>query len=77
MLEKQLYLEPKVSCLITKCPARIKESIPFEDKLLQLVKNIKFRKCRNEFQKKLFDDIKRVKLSEKNSKSSRQDIQYV
>ena len=33
-----------------KCPPQLKELIPFEDDLVDLVKNIKSRKVRNDFQ---------------------------
>ena len=56
--EKEEDPVPETYGLIShKCPAKIKELIPFEDELLRLVKNIKFRKVRNVYQKKLFHDI--------------------
>ena len=36
----------------------MKELIPFENELVELMKNIKFRKIRNTFQEKLKEDIK-------------------
>ena len=41
------------SLKINKCPLQIKELIPFEDDLVDLGKNIKFCKVRNNFQMKL------------------------
>lgn len=37
----------------------------FEDDLVRLVKKIKFRKVKNQFQNKLKDDIKKVHSSNK------------
>ena len=47
------------------CPAQVKELVPFENDLIQLVKNIKFRKIKNDFQKKLSKDIRDFKSSNK------------
>ena len=49
----------------TKCPPQLKELIPFEDDLIDLVKNIKFRKVRNDFQMKLHEDLRKVRSSKK------------
>ena len=48
-----------------KCPRQLKELIPFEDDLVDLVKNIKFRKVRNDFQMKLHEDLRKVRSSKK------------
>ena len=47
------------------CPPQIPELIPFEEELIHLVKEVKFRKVRNNFQKKLSDDIKMITSSSK------------
>ena len=41
----------------------MKELIPFENDLVELIRNIKFRKIRNTFQEKLKEDIKLIKES--------------
>ena len=46
-------------------PRPVKELTPFENKLILLVKNIKFRKVRNHFQDQLQQDLKRMKASNK------------
>ena len=46
-------------------PRPVKELIPFENELISLVKNIKFRKVRNHFQDQLQQDLKRIKVSNK------------
>ena len=46
-------------------PRQVKELIPFENDLVELIRNIKFRKIRNTFQEKLKDDIKLIKDSHK------------
>ena len=48
-----------------KCSPELKELIPFEDDLVDLVKNIKFRKVRNDFQMKLHEDLREVRSSKK------------
>ena len=48
-----------------KCVRQLKELIPFEDDLVDLVKNIKFRKVRNDFQMKLREDLRKVRSSKK------------
>ena len=48
-----------------KCPTQMKELVPFEDDLIQMVKNIKFRNVKNDFQKKLSEDIRKIQRSTK------------
>ena len=48
-----------------KCSPQLKELIPFKDDLIDLVKNIKFRKVRNDFQMKLHEDLRKVRSSKK------------
>ena len=40
-----------------KCPPQIRDLIPFENDLIELITSVKFRYQRNQFQKKLKDDI--------------------
>ena len=49
----------------TKCRLQLRELIPFEDDLIDLVKNIQFRKVRNDFQMKLHEDLRKVRSSKK------------
>ena len=46
-------------------PRQVKELIPFENDLMEFIRNIKFRKIRNTFQEKLKEDIKLTKDSHK------------
>ena len=46
-------------------PKQVKELIPFENDLIEILRNIKFRRVRNNFQKKLKDDINQVRASNK------------
>ena len=41
------------------------ELVPSEKDLIALVKNVKFRKVKNQFQKKLQQDIKMIRTSDK------------
>ena len=44
---------------------QLKELISFEDNLVDLVKNIKLRKVRNDFQMKLREDLRKVRSAKK------------
>ena len=46
-------------------PRPVKELTPFENVLISLVKNMKFRKVRNHFQDRLQQDLRRMKASNK------------
>ena len=48
-----------------KCPPQLKESIPFEDDLIDLVKNIKFHNVTNDFQMKLDEDLRKMRSPKK------------
>ena len=52
----------------TICPGQVNELVPFEKVLIALVKNVKFRKVKNHLQKKLHQDIKMIRTSEKTMK---------
>ena len=49
----------------SKTPKRVKELIPFENDLIALVQNIRFRQTRNHFQKNILKDIQLIKASDK------------
>ena len=48
-----------------KIPPPIKELAAFECELIELVKNIKFRKVKNQLQNQLKEDIKKINQSDK------------
>ena len=48
---------------ITLQPQTIKKLIPFENDLVELIRNIKFRMTRNNFQERLKENIKLIKES--------------
>ena len=48
-----------------KCLPQVKELVPFEEDLIKLVKNIKFRKVDNKFQRTLAKDLKGIRSSKK------------
>ena len=48
-----------------RCPPQIEGMRRFEDDMLHLVENIKFRDVRDSFQKELKEDIKSIKRSDK------------
>ena len=45
----------------TRCPAKVNELVPFEKDLIALVTNLKFRKVKKQFQKKLQQDIRMIR----------------
>ena len=47
------------------CPRQVRELIPFENELISLIRSIKFRKIKNQFQDKLKEDIRQIKNSRK------------
>ena len=63
--EKNDHIPETYGLKSDNCPAQIKELVPFESDLIQLIKNIKFRKVKNDFQKKLSKDIRDFKSSNK------------
>ena len=48
-----------------KCPGKVNELVPFEKDLIALVRNVKFRKVKNQFHKKIQQDIKTISSSDK------------
>lgn len=55
---------------------QVKDLMQFADDLIRIVKQLKFREVKNNFQKKLRKDMKCADIKE-NTNSHRQDIQYV
>ena len=49
----------------SKTPKQVKELIPFENNLIALGQNIRFRQTRNHFQKNIQKDIQLIKSSDK------------
>ena len=65
---KDSNIEEKTECYGLKSPyssGQVKELIPFENDLMESIRNIKFRKIRNTFQEKLKEDIKSIKYPHK------------
>ena len=59
--EKEEEAKPETYGLKTlHCPPLIKELIPFENELFEMVKSLKFRQCSDQFQKKLRRDIRTI-----------------
>ena len=56
---------------------QVKELTPFENDLVELIRNIKFRTSRNTFQEKLKEDIKLIKDSHKTMTLEDKDLKYV
>ena len=48
-----------------RSPPQLKDLIQFEDDLVRIVKELKFRKVKNNFQTKLREDMKQVQTSKK------------
>ena len=49
----------------TVCPGKVNKLVLFEKDLIALTKNVKFRKAKHHFQKKLQHDIKMIRTSDK------------
>ena len=49
----------------TKCPPQVKELVPFEEDLIQLVKNLRSQKVNSKFQRTLAKDLKGIRSSKK------------
>ena len=61
-----------------RSPPQVKEHIQFKNNLVRIVKEVKFRKVKNNFQKILCEDMKQVQTLKKTlTNCRRQDIQYV
>ena len=60
-----------------KCPKQVKDLVPFENDLIDMLKVIKFRKVKNQFLTKLKNDIRTVKQSKKNTNICPRDIEHV
>ena len=55
----------KYSLKALKCPPAVEEMAQFQNDLLLLIQNLKFKKVHNDFQKRLRDDFKEIKASNK------------
>lgn len=55
---------------------QVQDLMQFADDLIRIVKQLKFREVKNNFHKKLREDMKCAD-SKENTNSRRQDIQYV
>ena len=46
-----------------KCPFSVKELLPFENDVMNMIKNLEFKKVNNEFQSNLRNDIRQIHRS--------------
>ena len=46
-----------------KCPSSVKELVPFEHDMIDMVKNLGFKRVNNEFQSNLRNDIRQIRRS--------------
>ena len=46
-----------------KCPSSVKELIPFENDMIDMIKNLEFKRANNEFQSKLRSVIRQIRKS--------------
>ena len=63
--EQDIQVSEKYGLKSENCPAQQTELVPFENDLINLIKEIKFREVKNDFQKKLSNDIKKITSSSK------------
>ena len=46
-----------------KCPSSVKELVPFENDMMDMIKNLEFKRVNNEFQSNLRNDIRLIRES--------------
>ena len=46
-----------------KCPSSVKELVLFENDMMDMIKNLEFRRVNNEFQSNLRNDIRQIRRS--------------
>ena len=46
-----------------KCPSSVKELVPFENGMIDMIKNLEFKRVNNEFQSNLGNDIRKIRRS--------------
>ena len=46
-----------------KCPSSVKELVPFENDMMEMIKNLEFKRVHNEFQSILNNDIREIHRS--------------
>ena len=46
-----------------KCPSSVKELVPFENDMMEMIKNLEFKRVHNEFQSILNNDIREMHRS--------------
>ena len=46
-----------------KCPSSVKEFVPFENNMMEMIKNLEFKRVHNEFQSILNNDIRETHRS--------------
>ena len=46
-----------------KCPSSVKKLVPFENDMMDMIKNLEFKRVNNEFQSNLRNDIRQIRES--------------
>ena len=46
-----------------KCPSSVKELVPFENDLMDMIKNLEFKRVNSEYQSNLRNDIRQIRRS--------------
>ena len=46
-----------------KCPSSVKQLVPFENDMMDMIKNLEFERVNNEFQSNLRNDIRQIRES--------------
>ena len=44
-----------------KCPSSVKELVPFENEMMDMIKKLEFKRVNNEFQSNLRTDIRQIR----------------
>lgn len=64
-VREQLRQATKLRLQVKKCPPQVKDMENFERDLIEMIQNIKFRKTKDSLQKKLKEDIRSARNSDK------------
>ena len=72
------YLEELNSNKCNRCPPQVKDLVAFEEDMIELVHQIRFRKVKGNFQrKKIKQRLENSKIVKQNAYTSRQNLKHV
>ena len=76
--QKRPYLEELNSNKCNRCPPPVEDLVAFEEDMIELVHQIRFRKVKSNFQrKKIKQRLENSKIVKQNAYASRQNLKHV